>query len=444
MSVDTVTAYVVGDVALILAVSSVLGAVARRLGQPTVVGQILTGILLGPTILGRVPGHPGNHLFPHQTLPYLGVLAQVAVVIFMFVVGYEIDFRSLRGNGGAPPLVASSALLVPMGLGACAVLLFPSGFVATGERHVGSHTFVLFMAVATSVTALPVLAAIVRERGLAGSTAGVVATAVAGAMDVAAWLVLAAAVAGSPHAPKRPLFVTVLLVTALVAVMLLVVRPALRRWVERPKAILSYQLPIAVVLATGSAWGTAWLGLHAVFGGFLAGLAMPGRDGSPDADVLSAMEGAGSLLLPLFFVVTGLSLNLGALHGTDIALFGLVLLIAGGGKLVPAYLAARLGGLEPRQSATVAALLNTRGLTELIALNVGLSSGIIHQRLFVILVLMALTTTVMTSPLLRLIGAWWPPAHHEEPSERRGQPRGRQPHEHLPGPAEQPTGAAEI
>src|SRR6266480_1683343 len=263
MSVDAVTAHVVGDVAL-----------------------ILTGILLGPTVLGRVPGNLADHLFPRQTLPFLTVLAQVAVVIFMFVVGYEIDFKSLRGCGGAAPLVASSALLVPMGLGAGAVLLFPSGFTAAGERHVGSHTFVLFMAVATSVTALPVLAAIVRERGLAGSTPGVVAT----------------AVAGSPTAPKRPLFVTALLVTGLVAVMLLVVRPALRRWVERPKAILSYQLPIAVVLATGSACGTAWLGLHAVFGGFLAGLAMPGRDGSADADVLSAMEGAGSLLLPLFFV----------------------------------------------------------------------------------------------------------------------------------------------
>lgn len=441
MSVDAVTAHVVGDVALILLVSSVLGAAARRLGQPTVIGQILTGILLGPTVLGRVPGNLADHLFPRQTLPFLTVLAQVAVVIFMFVVGYEIDFKSLRGCGGAAPLVASSALLVPMGLGAGAVLLFPSGFTAAGERHVGSHTFVLFMAVATSVTALPVLAAIVRERGLAGSTPGVVATAVAGAMDVAAWLVLAAAIAGSPTAPKRPLFVTALLVTGLVAVMLLVVRPALRRWVERPKAILSYQLPIAVVLATGSACGTAWLGLHAVFGGFLAGLAMPGRDGSADADVLSAMEGAGSLLLPLFFVVTGLSLNLGALHRSDIALLALVWLIASGGKLAPAYLAARLGGLEPRHSATVAALLNTRGLTELIALNVGLSSGIIHQRLFVILVLMALITTLMTSPLLSLIAAWRPAARREQGSEHRSE---RPPHEQWPTAAEQPTGAAEI
>jgi Kef-type K+ transport system membrane component KefB len=419
----------VGDVALILLVSSLLGALARSLGQPRVIGQIVTGILLGPTFLGRMPGNLTHHLFPHQILPFLTVLSQVAIVIFMFVVGYEIDFRPLRGSSGSMPLVAGSALVVPMVLGAGSVLLLPSAYTAAGEQHVGSRSFVLFMGVATSVTALPVLAAIVRERGVAGTRAGIVATTAAGVMDVTAWLVLAAAIAGSSHAAKRPLVVTALLLAALVAVVFLIVRPVLRTWIQRPSALLSHQLPIALVLGMGTAWATSWLGLHVVFGGFLAGLAMPSRDGSPDADVLQAMEGAANLLLPLFFVVTGLSLNLGSLRWSDLALLALILLIAGAGKLGPAYLAGRLGGLERRTAATVAALLNTRGLTELIALNIGLTAGIIHERLFVVLVLMALITTMMTSPLLTLIG----------PSDQPATPR-----EPQPVVTEQPTGVADI
>jgi Kef-type K+ transport system membrane component KefB len=272
------------------------------------------------------------------------------------------------------------------------------------------------MAVATSVTALPVLAAIVRERGLAGSPVGVIATAAAGTMDVTAWLVLAAALVGSQHKAGRPWLVTLLLLACFVAAMLLVVRPALRWWTGRRGALLTYKVPIALALAMGSAWVTASLGLHAVFGGFLAGIVMSAAspDGAPDADVLRTMEEAGGLLLPLFFVVTGLSLNIGALHGNALLLLALIFVIATAGKVVPAYAASRVSGLAPRESATLAALLNTRGLTELIALNVGLDAGIIHQKLFTVLVIMALITTMMTGPLLSLIGAPRAPAPADE------------------------------
>ncbi len=404
MNLDVAVADVIGDVAIVIVLSSLLGAAARRCGQPAAIGQILTGILLGPSLLGRLPGHLTNRLFPHHALPYLSVLSQVAVVIFMFVVGYEIDFRSLRGRGRAVPLVASSALLVPMGLGAASVLLFRTEFAATGEHHTDSRSFVLFMAVATSVTALPVLAAIARERGLAGTTAGTVATSAAGIMDVTAWLVLAAALIGTRYSANRPWVVTLLLIACFAAIMLFAVRPAIRWRIGRPGSLLTNPVPIAFALTMGSAWVTASLGLHPVFGAFLAGLTMPGRNGAPDAEVIRPMEEVGNLLLPLFFVITGLSLNIGALHGDALALLALVFVIASVGKLGPAFAAARLGGLDPRQSATVAALVNTRGLTELIALNVGLNNGIIHQRLFTILVLMALITTIMTSPLLSLVG----------------------------------------
>jgi Kef-type K+ transport system membrane component KefB len=398
--VNTLVADVIGDIALVIVVSSVLGALARRCGQPVVIGQILTGVLLGPSLLGRLPGHLISHLFPHQVLPYLMVLAQVAVVAFMFTVGYEIDLAKLRGR--TVPLIAASALVVPMSLGMACVLLFGSAFTAVGEVHHG-WSFLLFMGVATSITAMPVLAAIVRERGLAGTVAGVIATAAAGGMDVVAWLLLAAALIGSGHSGRFSLPVTLLLTGCFVAFMLFVVPRAVSWWTLRVTSILSNPVSLAFVLAMGSAWVTSSLGLQAVFGGFLAGLAMRAGHREPDADVLRSLDQVGNLLLPLFFVVTGLSLNIGAVSGDGLVLLSLILLVAAAGKLGPAYGVSRVCGIEPKESATIAVLVNTRGLTELIALNVGLTDGLIGQRLFTILVLMALITTMMTGPLLSLI-----------------------------------------
>jgi Kef-type K+ transport system membrane component KefB len=402
MNTDVVVADVIGDIALVTASSTLLSAAARKLGQAGVIGQIFTGVLLGPSILGRLPGHVTAHLFPHYVLPYLSVLSQVAVAIFMFIVGYEIEFRSLRGYGKAISLIASGSLLIPMGLGAGAVLLYRSGFTAAGEHEVSSRSFVLFLSVATSITALPVLAAIVRERGLAGTAVGFVATSAAGIMDVAAWLILAAALIGKGHSSRLPWLATAGLLMCFVALMLFGVRPALRWWTGRKASLLSNHVIVAMTLAMGSAWVTAALGLHPIFGAFLAGLTMRGQTG-PHADVLRSMEQAGNLLLPLFFVVTGLSLDISGLGSGALVLLVIIVAISAGGKLGPAYAASRLGGLDRRQSAGVAALLNTRGLTELIALNVGLNEGIIHQQLFTVLVLMALITTVMTAPLLKLI-----------------------------------------
>ncbi|MFR9787938.1 cation:proton antiporter [Streptomyces sp. MB22_4] len=401
MSVAAVTTCVMGDIAVILLVSSLLGGLATRLGQPAVIGQILTGVVLGPTLLGRLPGDPTGRLFPPQVLPYLGVLSQVAIVTFMFVVGYELNLRLLRDSGRTTLSVAAAALFVPMGLGAATVLLLPSAFTSVGEHAVGSRPFVVFIAVTVSITALPVLAAIVRQFGIAGTRPGLVAVSAAGVMDVAAWTVLATAMPGRPHGLPASLTVPLTAVLALGGA--LVVRPLLHWWIHRPGSLFTHQLPMAIVLATGCAWATSELGLHAVFGGFLAGLLMPRRDGAPDADVLRAMEGTADLLLPLFFVVTGLSLDIGAIGRSSVLALCLILLISCAGKLVPGYLASRLNGLDVRQSATVAALLNTRGLTELIALDVGLSAGIIHGRLFTVLVLMALITTAVTSPLLKLL-----------------------------------------
>jgi Kef-type K+ transport system membrane component KefB len=341
-------------------------------------------------------------LFPHQVLPYLAVLAQVAVAIFMFGVGYEVDFAKLRGRGRTVPLLAGSALAVPMGLGMACVLLFRPDFTALGEAHQG-RSFLLFMGVATSITAMPVLASIVRERGLAGTVAGVTATAAAGTMDVVAWLLLAAALIGSGHSGPFSLPVTLLITAGFVVFMLTVAPRVLSWWTRRFASILSNQVPLAFALALGSAWVTSSLGLQAVFGGFIAGIAMRAAQREPDVEVVRSLDQAGGLLLPLFFIVTGLSLNIGAVGGDGFILLAAIVVAAALGKLGPAYGVARLCGVDPRESATIAALVNTRGLTELIALNVGLTEGLIGQRLFTVLVLMALITTMMTGPLLTVI-----------------------------------------
>lgn len=396
-------ATVLGDVALVILVSWVFGGLARRLGQPAVIGQILAGIALGPTLLGRLPGGLSARLFPAEARPFLSVLAQIAVVLFLFVAGYEIDFRTFRA-GRTAVSVAVAALLTPMALAVGAVELCGGLFSAVDPRHAGHHSFALFMAVALSITALPVLAAIVRERGAASTPAGTVAITAAGLMDVAAWLVLAAVLSDSGHDTRWPWPVALALLAAFVAFVLGLVRPVLRWWLNRPATLLSDPVPVALVLALGSAWGTESLGLHAVFGGFLAGLAMPRRDGAPNADVLRPMEQTSGMLLPLFFVSTGLSVDIGTLGADGFGLLGVLLVAAIAGKVVPAYGAARVHGLDTRQSALVAVMVNTRGLTELIVLDVGRSAGLIGQDLYAVLVLTALVTTFMTGPLLQLLG----------------------------------------
>src|SRR3984893_1830885 len=400
--VDSVTAMVIGDIALVFVASSLLGVLARQLGQPTVIGQILTGIMLGPSLLGRLPGDLTARLFPYQAIPYLTVLAQVAVVLFMFSVGYEIEFRSLCGHGRAAALIAIGALSVPMALGMGSALIFRSQFTAIGVAHQG-RSFVLFMGVSVSMTAMPVLAAIVRERGLAGTTVGVTATAAAGITDLLVWLVLAAALIGTSGSTRLPWLVTLLLAGTFAVVMLGAVRPALSWWTNRSQDVFSSPVPVAFALALASAWVTAGLARHAVFGAFLAGLTMRGKSREPDAEVLRTMDRAAGLMLPLFFVVTGLSLNIAAMRGTEFLLLALIVSIAFAGKLGPGYATSRACGLRACEAAGIAALLSTRGLTELIALNVGLDAGLIDRQLFTALVLMALITTPATGPMLSLI-----------------------------------------
>jgi Kef-type K+ transport system membrane component KefB len=406
VSADSFVTHVAAAIAVVTFLAYVVGQLFSSLGQPQVIGQLFVGIALGPSLLERLPGHVTQTLFPTAIVPYLNATSQVAIVLFLFGVGYDLDLRLLRRQRKAVPSISASTFVVPMLLGISSAYVLAAWYRSAGEPRTAAVAFILFMGIVLSITAVPVLAGIVTERGIAATVPGVTAMASAALIDAVGWLSLAGVLvlATQSSSAHCPWVVTALLLASYVAVMLLAVRPAVKFWLQRPGSVLTNKVPMAVAIAMGSAWATAALGLHVIFGAFLAGLIMPRHpDGAPDTDVLQPVLDAGRLLLPLYFVASGLSVNIGALRGRDFELLGVLTLIAIAGKGGAGFMAARLSGMGRRDAAATGVLLNTRGLTELIALNVGLQAGIIHQRLYTILVLMALVTTAATGPALRLL-----------------------------------------
>ncbi|MFG2952142.1 cation:proton antiporter [Streptomyces sp. NPDC048291] len=402
MSIDSTVTHVVAALAVVIAASSALGAAARKLRQPSVIGQLFAGIALGPSLLGLAPDGVYQTLFPDEIKPILTAVAQVALVLFLFAVGYELDLGQLR-NRGTVTAVSLSGFAIPMLMGAGIVLLFTGGFRSVNGGHPVDATFTLYMAVALSITAVPVLASIIRDQGLAGTRPATIAMAAAGVIDALSWPVLAVALIGGEDGSLRAWTVKVALLAGYVLVMFVVVRPALKWWMNRPGALMTNHVPLAAALALASAWATSALGLHVIFGALLAGIVMPRQpDGAPDSQVLRPLQETGGLLLPVFFTISGMSVQLGGLHAADLLLLLVICAAAVIGKVAAGALSARGGARLPwRDSLMIGVLLNTRGLTELIVLNVGLQAGVIGPRLYALLVVMALITTAATGPLIR-------------------------------------------
>jgi Kef-type K+ transport system membrane component KefB len=388
------------------------GALARRLRQPPVVGEVLLGVLLGPTLLGEAAS---GALFPDDVRPFLTALANLGVALFMFTVGAELDTGLLRGRRAVAGTVAAGSVVLPFGLGALLALhLFDSH--PTADRT----GFVLFMGAAMSVTAFPVLARILTDRGIRHTWLGAVALACAAIDDVLAWTLLAAVVAISGAATGTQGLL--LLFVPYVLLMITVAGPALRRLLAGSWAVDRDRSASTVVTLAGllaSSAFTEWIGLHFIFGAFLFGAIMPRRtagdagDGRADAaaqapvpserisDRISHLNDL--LLLPVFFVVAGLKVDLSGMDGGDLSELALILVVAVGGKFIGAFGAARATGLPGRPAAALAVLVNTRGLTELVILTVGLQLGALDHRLYSSMVVMALVTTAMAGPLLHLI-----------------------------------------
>ncbi|MFE6228028.1 cation:proton antiporter [Microtetraspora glauca] len=402
MSTDSVVAHVVAALAVVIAASHAAGALARRCGQPPVIGQLFAGIALGPSLLGLLPGGLHERLFPGEIEPVLTSLAQVALVFFLFAVGYELDLGLLR-HRTAVTAVSLTGFGLPMLLGAGIVLALPDAFAEVNGGRPVDATFVLYMAVALSITAVPVLASIIKDQGIARTRPGTLAMASAGVIDALSWPVLAVVLVGGAHGSAREWAVRAALLAGYVLVMLGAVRPLLARWFRHGGAA-AHRVPLAVTLALASAWATHALGLHVIFGALLAGLVMPRLpDGSPDARILGPLQQIGGLLLPMFFALSGTAVVLGGLHASDLLLLAVICAAAVVGKVGAGALAGR-GTRQPwRDALLIGVLLNTRGLTELIVLNVGLQAGVIGPRLYALLVVMALVTTAATGPLIRVL-----------------------------------------
>ncbi len=386
-------------VAVVILAARLVGAAVRRVGQPPVMGEVLAGILLGPTLLGTVAPGVSAFVFPEWVVPYLRAGADIGLAFYMFLVGLELDPALLRGRVQQAALISHASIALPITLGvAVALPLF--GLVGPPTSFV---PFALFMGVAMSITAFPVLARILLERRMLKHPVGAIAMGAAAVDDVTAWglLALASAVAGSGSA------FTVVRVIALAAlfcaVMLLVVRRLLARVsdaYDEAGHVPGGWIATIFVGVLLSSFVTQRIGIAAIFGAFVMGLAMPAGPTS----TRRVEDFVVTVLLPLFFVVTGLRVRVGLLDRQELWLLALVLLaVAIAGKWLGAAGAARFTGFTPRESAAIGALMNTRGLTELIVLSIGLELGVVTPALFTMLVLMALVTTFMAGPLLRLI-----------------------------------------
>jgi Kef-type K+ transport system membrane component KefB len=397
-------AHFTGASALILVAAHAGGWLARRLGQPYIVGQLSAGIALGPSLLGGVAPDVYAVLFPAEIGPALTGFSQFALVLFLFAVGYELDLKVLGDRARTSLIVALAAFVVPMAVGSGCALLFRDVLRDLGMPRDLSPAMVVFAGVALSITAVPVLTAIVRENGLSRSVPGVVAVSAAGVLDAVCWTVLAGALldgdagGGGLGWPWRAA-----LAVGFVTVMACAARPVLRRLLWRTRLEPSLRLALLVGFALASAWVTHSLGLHVIFGALLAGVVVPREEGGTlDPDLLRPLHEAGSLLLPFFFVLSGQSVALNSMTGTGWAVLLAVTVLAVATKVGSGTAAARLGGLDRHDARTVGVLLSARGLTELIALNAGLEAGLLSPPLYTVLVFMALATTLLTQPLLVL------------------------------------------
>jgi len=404
MPIENVLLLLTVEIAVIIAASRLLGLLFRRLHQPQVIGEIVAGILLGPSLLGWLAPEFTAVLFPQQALPYLKILSEYGVFFFMFLVGLELDPLLLRGRGRAAVVISHVSIVAPFFL---AVLLALFLYPRLSPASVSFLSFALFMGAAMSITAFPVLARILIERDLLKTKVGAVTLTCAAVDDVTAWCLLAFVVATVRATGLQQALMTTGLALLYITAMFVLVRPLLDRFrsqYDYSGRLSQNMVAMVFILVLISAAVTDLIGIHAIFGAFMLGAMMPKEGGFVRELTEKVEDFAVVFLLPVYFVYTGLRTQIGLLDSMDLWLTCLLIIGAATlGKFGGGAAAARLTGLSWREASALGVLMNTRGLMELIILNIGLDLGVISPPLFAMMVIMAIVTTVTTTPVLAAI-----------------------------------------
>lgn len=397
-------ALILAQIVTIIIVSRILGFLFGKIHQPTVIGEIIAGIALGPSLLGLIFPEFSSALFPEKSLDNLSLLSQVGLVLFMFMVGMELDLKVLKNKVKDAVVVSNAGILIPFTLGIGLAYFIYQHFAPEGVPFL---SFGLFLGMAMSITAFPVLARIVQERGIHRTRLGALVITCAAVDDISAWCMLAAIIAIAKAGSFLSSVYTIILAVSYVIFMIKIVRPFLKRVGDLHASRENLSKPVvAIFLLTLiiSSYTTEVIGIHALFGAFLAGTIMPENTKFRNIFIQKIEDVALVLLLPLFFVFTGLRTQIGLINDSYLwQVTGLIILVAIVGKFVGSAIASRVMGQNWRDSLTIGALMNTRGLMELVVLNIGYDLGILSPEVFSMMVIMALVTTFMTGPALDLI-----------------------------------------
>lgn len=390
------------EVLIVIGISRIVGLGFKAIKQPLVIGEICAGIMLGPSLFGFIAPNLAASIFPPETMPFLNVLSQIGLIFFMFLIGLELNPKYLSGNLKTAVLISNFSIIVPF---ASAFLLSLVLYPLVSANHVNFLAFGLFLGAAMSITAFPVLARIITENNLQGTRLGTLALTCAAVDDVTAWCILAVAIAVARHGRiDSQAIITIIESIVYIGFMFTVGRWFLKRLSRhhrRAGRLSQFLLAVIYMGVVSSALITEFIGIHLIFGAFLLGAVMPKDEALVRELAIKTEDFVLIFLLPVFFAYSGLKTQIGLLNRPHLWLLcALILLVAIGGKFCGAYIAARISGIEKREASAIGWLMNTRGLTELIVLNIGLELGVITPLLFTMLVIMALVTTFMTSPLL--------------------------------------------